>query len=189
MAPTWPAEKCSVSASVSRDPIVPTIVTSSPSRTQVMPSANTIVQCHLDHGNRSSRAGMKPNHTVARDHCLAPARASRAALAGARYGRLFPEPPPLDLRPDQLRALGRRGGLCEPSDGFAYAREVAAGWPIFGQYIAHDLTADRSALTMRADVDALVNFHSPRANLECLYGDGPSAQPSCTATPTARSSC
>jgi len=120
---------------------------------------------------------MKPNHTVARDHCLAPARASRAALAGARYGRLFPEPPPLDLRPDQLRALGQLGGLCDASDGFDYARGVAAGWPIFGQYIAHDLTADRSALTMRADVDALVNFHSPRANLECLYGDGPSAQP------------
>lgn len=30
---------------------------------------------------------------------------------------------------------------------------------------------------MRADVDALRNFHTPRANLECLYGDGPTAQP------------
>src|SRR5215813_2592187 len=104
---------------------------------------------------------MKPNKTVARDHCLAPARASRVALAGARYGRLFPEPPPLDLRPDQLRALGRLGGLCDASDGFDYAREVAAGWPIFGQYIAHDLTADRSALTMRADVDALMKLPQP----------------------------
>jgi hypothetical protein len=44
--------------SVSRAPTDPTIVTSSPSRIQTVPSAATIVQWKLDHGNRSSRAGI-----------------------------------------------------------------------------------------------------------------------------------
>lgn len=120
---------------------------------------------------------MRPHRTVARDHCLAPARATDTAATGARYGRLFPELPPLIIGVDRLRALGQAGGLCDGSDGSEDARGTAAGWPVFGQYVAHDLTADRSALTMRADVDALRNLHSPRANLECLYGDGPAAHP------------
>jgi len=120
---------------------------------------------------------MRPHRTVARDHCLAPARATDTAATGARYGRLFPELPPLIISVDRLRALGQSGGLCDGSDGSEDARGTAAGWPVFGQYVAHDLTADRSALTMRADVDALRNLHSPRANLECLYGDGPTAHP------------
>jgi len=120
---------------------------------------------------------MKPHRTAARDHCLAPARAAGTVAAGGRYGRLFPELQPLVIGGERLRAMGQAGGLCDGSNGCDDARAVAAGWPIFAQYVAHDLTADRSALTMRADVDALRNFHSPRANLECLYGDGPSAQP------------
>src|SRR5215472_7028044 len=120
---------------------------------------------------------MKPHRTAARDHCLAPARAAGTVAAGGRYGRLFPELQPLVIGGERLRAMGQAGGLCDGSNGCDDARAVAAGWPIFAQYVAHDLTADRSALTMRADVDGLRNFHSPRANLECLYGDGPSAQP------------
>src|ERR687889_2940924 len=38
--------------------MLPTIVTSSPSRTQVMPKAKTTSQCHRLHGNRSSLAGI-----------------------------------------------------------------------------------------------------------------------------------
>src|SRR5215831_19386680 len=120
---------------------------------------------------------MKPHRTVARDHCLAPARAAGTAAAGGRYGRLFPELQPVVIGVDRLRAMGQAGGLCDGSSGCEEALGVAAGWPIFAQYLAHDLTADRSSLTMPADVDGLRNFHSPRANLECLYGDGPAAQP------------
>ena len=39
--------------------MLPTIVTSSPSRIQVMPRAKTTSQCHLAHGNRSILAGMR----------------------------------------------------------------------------------------------------------------------------------
>ena len=116
-------------------------------------------------------------HLAARDHCLAPARSAGRAAGGARYGRLFPDLPALDVSIELLRALGQAGGICDGTERSEDARTVAAGWPIFGQYVAHDLTADRSVLTMHADVDAIRNFHSPRANLECLYGDGPAAAP------------
>lgn len=53
----------------------------------------------------------------------------------------------------------------------------AAGWPVFGQFIAHDLTADRSRLVVRADPAELVNARTPRLNLETVYGLGPADQP------------
>jgi hypothetical protein len=77
--------------------------------------------------------------------------------------------------------LGRRGGACdgglaadvgESSD----ARE-AAGWPIFGQFVAHDLTADRSPVTLHADPATIRNFRTPRVNLEHVYDGGPVGSP------------
>jgi hypothetical protein len=55
--------------------------------------------------------------------------------------------------------------------------DTAAGWPIFGQFVAHDITADRSALRAHTDTAELRNARSPRLNLECLYGDGPTGHP------------
>ena len=43
--------------------------------------------------------------------------------------------------------------------------------------MAHDITADRSALRSRANSADLRNARSPLLNLECLYGDGPSGHP------------
>ena len=56
-------------------------------------------------------------------------------------------------------------------------RAGEAGWPFFGQYVAHDLTADRSPLRAHTDLGALRNMRSPRANLESLYGGGPVGSP------------
>ncbi|HEY2520582.1 MAG TPA: peroxidase family protein [Streptosporangiaceae bacterium] len=113
-----------------------------------------------------------------RDHCLAPARNRGAVLAGGRYTRLFPELPALAIEPDTQRAIGRAGG---PSDGTnddaADARTVAAGRPVFGQYLAHDLTADRSPVTHHDDAELLRNARSARLNLELLYGQGPVGNP------------
>jgi len=121
--------------------------------------------------------------TAVRDHCLAPSRVIDAPLQGAsgKYGRLFPEVPPLHADETALLRLGVDDGPCD--DGAAVVDSgddggVDAGWPLFGQFIAHDITADRSALL--ADVDdrgQVVNFRTPRANLECLYGDGPTGSP------------
>ena len=53
----------------------------------------------------------------------------------------------------------------------------AAGWPVFGQFVAHDITADRSPLTHHAELAEVRNARSPRANLEVVYGDGPAGMP------------
>ena len=116
-----------------------------------------------------------------RDHCLAPGRAVGTPMYAGRFGRLFPDLPPLATEDEFLLMLGRRGGACD--GGLAAdaaesddARE-AAGWPIFGQFIAHDITADRSPVTHHADAELIHNFRTPRVNLECVYGGGPVGSP------------
>jgi hypothetical protein len=115
-------------------------------------------------------------------HCLSAARARPidAAVGPARYARLFPELPPFEADEAFLRALGRAGGICDcddATDSPGSLSGVAAGWPIFGQFVAHDVTADRSALQSHVDPTALRNARAPRLNLECLYGDGPVGHP------------
>jgi len=93
---------------------------------------------------------------------------------------MFPELPTLEADETFLHALGRAGGLCDCGDVVdtpASLGEEAAGWPIFGQFVAHDITADRSALQSHADPHALRNARAPQLNLECLYGDGPIGHP------------
>ena len=116
-------------------------------------------------------------------HCLSPARARRpidAPIAPTSYARLFPELPAFRADDEFLFALGRAGGLCDcgdTGDDDASLGSEAAGWPFFGQFIAHDITADRSALQSSVDPSRLRNARSPQLNLECLYGDGPVGHP------------
>jgi hypothetical protein len=124
---------------------------------------------------RSTDPRTRP-HPV-RDHCLAPSRSVDAPLAYVgKYGRLFPDLPPLDADDAALLALGDTGGAC---DGATTTTDAAApaGWPLLGQFVAHDITADRSPLATRTDPAAVRNFRTPRANLECLYGAGPVGSP------------
>jgi hypothetical protein len=110
-----------------------------------------------------------------RDHCLAPERVDAPLAEGGRYGRMFDLPA---LRADEqlLHRIGAAGGFCDGGDCEHDAR-VAAGWPFFGQYVAHDLTADRSPLRAHEALEALRNMRTPRANLEALYGGGPQGSP------------
>jgi Animal haem peroxidase len=128
-----------------------------------------------------------PHPTIARDHCLAPSRAVDAPVDGARgkYRRLFGEVAAFDADEEFLLRIGGGDGPCDAglaavvegdAEGGDDAR-VAAGWPLFGQFVAHDITADRSLLLRHADTSQVANFRSPRANLECLYGDGPGGNP------------
>jgi hypothetical protein len=114
-----------------------------------------------------------------RDHCLAPDRPIDAPIApvGGRYGRAFPDLPALEGDQAALLALGVPGGLCDGSAVTGDDGVAAAGWPFFGQFIAHDITADRSPIGPHADATTIANFRSPRANLECLYGAGPVGAP------------
>jgi hypothetical protein len=113
---------------------------------------------------------------IARDHCLAPSRVD-APLAGGRYRRLFDDLPALDADERALHALGRPGGPCDLGADVTPDSHVAAVWPFFGQFVTHDITADRSPLVHHATAARLRNARAPRANLEGLYGAGPVGAP------------
>src|SRR5260370_7565156 len=54
---------------------------------------------------------------------------------------------------------------------------IPAAFPFLGQFIAHDITADRSLLQHHARLNELRNFRAPRLDLECLYASGPGGDP------------
>ena len=121
--------------------------------------------------------------TAARDHCLSLVRAVDRPGGAARYGRMFPGLDPLGADPHRLMRAGDAGGICDAAasldrlapDGDDAAG--AAGWPFFGQIVAHDITADRSPIMGGVDPEALRNARSPKLNLEMLYADGPIGTP------------
>ena len=131
-------------------------------------------QLTLDAGNIAS---------VEHLHCLSKARMRKpvdGAIAPTAYARLFPDLPPFTAEESFLHALGRAGGVCDcgdVDDDEGSLGSVAAGWPFFGQFVAHDITADRSAPQAHVDPTRLRNARSPQLNLECLYGDGPVGHP------------
>jgi hypothetical protein len=131
--------------------------------------------CHKDWG--AEQPVVFSRHT----HCLGPSRAhTRGSLSSSSYARLFADLPSFSADDAFLYALGRAGGLCDCGSGEDEPESLgseAAGWPFFGQFIAHDVTADRSALQAHVDPTRLKNARSPKINLECLYGDGPIGHP------------
>ena len=59
-----------------------------------------------------------------------------------------------------------------------FGSEIPAGYTYFGQFIDHDLTFDpASSLMRRNDPSGLLNFRTPRFDLDNLYGRGPDDQP------------
>ncbi len=105
-----------------------------------------------------------------------------------KYGRMFSYLPALETDEEYLLALGRAGSIMDvdstqdehmgainraPTDN----PRIAAGFPVFGQFIAHDITADRSLLLHHARLQELRNFRTPRLDLDCLYGAGPTGDP------------
>ena len=125
--------------------------------------------------------------------CLAPYRVDMPIDAVGRYGRMF-DLPALIADEDVLRRIGASGGFCDasaenfPTSGNDFSvrtgaasrtrdARIEAGWPFFGQFVAHDLTADRSPLTKHAEVELLANLRKAQADLEPLYGPGPAGAP------------
>src|SRR3954465_4174900 len=122
---------------------------------------------------------------IARDHCLAPERVD-APIHGGRYRSVFPDLPALEADEAALHALGRPGGPCDlgidfPDDDDAH---VAAVWPFFGQFVAHDITADRSPVTHRAEGAGIRNCRARGAIWEILFGTGRGAPRSLPAKDT-----
>lgn len=131
-------------------------------------------------GTSASRQ-RRPSPTVRRR--LGSARAIDRPVGEARYGRMFPELSALGTDPGVLRRAGSGGGVCDaaaaldrPTPAGDDATE-AAGWPFFGQLIAHDITADRSPVSGGRGPEDLRNARSPKLNLEMIYSDGPVGSP------------
>jgi Animal haem peroxidase len=119
------------------------------------------------------------------------------------YGRIFRTLPPGSFNEDELLALARLmtadPEVVQDSDGKAKRDEdgrliptatpetklddeenlgIPAGYTYLGQFIDHDITFDpTSSLQKQNDPDALVDFRTPRLDLDCVYGRGPADQP------------
>jgi len=102
-----------------------------------------------------------------------------------RFGRMFRTLPAAKFFPDDLDALAEEM-VAVPEDEVTPETEVdaeesvviSAGFTYLGQFIDHDLTFDpMSSLQKQNDPDQLVDFRTPRFDLDSLYGRGPSDQP------------
>jgi hypothetical protein len=54
---------------------------------------------------------------------------------------------------------------------------VPAGYTYLGQFVDHDLTFDSTSSLDPSSSSSPTNLRTPRFDLDCLYGDGPDAQP------------
>src|SRR5438128_6728375 len=102
-----------------------------------------------------------------------------------RFGRMFRTLPPAEFDVDDLKKLARamvaereREPTPETKVDDEENQGISAGYTYLGQFIDHDLTFDpASSLQKENDPDALVDFRTPRFDLDCIYGRGPDDQP------------
>ena len=95
-----------------------------------------------------------------------------------RFGRTFPDLPPLYRDPDELRAIGDPGGPMKDPGPPNLAKAVPLGSIFFGQFIDHDITLDvTSSLSAVNRPEEVMNVRTPTLDLDCVYGDGPDGHP------------
>lgn len=116
------------------------------------------------------------------------ANLSRASLLfGGPFGRMFRAVPPADFGHDDAASIKALEKLAkamlagpEPIKNGPDGEEsgIPAAFTYFGQFIDHDLTFDpASSLQKQNDPDALVDYRTPRFDLDNVYGRGPDDQP------------
>ena len=119
-------------------------------------------------------------HSCVIDPRLKDAQAARG-LPGGKYGRMFPGLSPCEVGVESAVGLGRAASRMDATlpvvDGALENPRIPAGFAVLGQFVAHDITADRSLLAPHATPEDLRNSRAPRLDLECVYGDGPVGNP------------
>ena len=129
--------------------------------------------------------------------------APRSRLYQGAYGRLCPDLPPwvppgeteekriaflLDFaNREMIEAPGESPEkiASDTASGERLRRRLAkfnsripAGYTYFGQFVDHDITFDPTPVEMRRiDPNGLLNFRTPRLDLDNVYGRGPDDQP------------
>ena len=109
-----------------------------------------------------------------------------------RFGRMFRHLRPAMHKEEDLKLLARvdtgEGGMtADPDKPDAETKNpgddeensgISAGYTYLGQFIDHDLTFDPSTLAQeKSDPDAIVDFRTPKFDLDNMYGRGPDDQP------------
>jgi hypothetical protein len=100
-----------------------------------------------------------------------------------RFGRMFRTLPAAQFQENDLKALAAAMvAEPEPVENDEVDPEenqgIEAGYTYLGQFIDHDLTFDpASSLQKQNDPDGLVDFRTPRFDLDNVYGRGPDDQP------------
>jgi hypothetical protein len=126
---------------------------------------------------------LRPHGTEVRGLAL---RRSSLLFEGP-FGRIFRALPPADYGDTEQQseaALMRLGAAIgadpDPIKDGPDPEEsgIPAAYTYFGQFVDHDLTFDpTSSLQRQNDPDALVDFRTPRFDLDSVYGRGPDDQP------------
>ena len=98
------------------------------------------------------------------------------ATRGGRFGRMFPFLPARDPGPAAIDDLV--DGMLALAGTSGQNRAISAGYTYLGQFVDHDITFDPTSSFQRDnDPNALVNFRTPRFDLDSVYGSGPADQP------------
>ena len=108
-------------------------------------------------------------------------------LFGGAFGRIFRALPPAEFGANDaetqanLKVLGKAmvGTDDKPKDGpDAEESGIPALFTYLGQFVDHDLTFDpASSLQQQNDPDGLVDYRTPKFDLDNVYGRGPDDQP------------
>jgi hypothetical protein len=113
---------------------------------------------------------------------------SRSSLLfGGAFGRIFRALPPADFGANDAESMANLKGLGKamvstedkPKDGPDTEESgIPALYTYLGQFIDHDITFDpASSLQQQNDPDGLVDYRTPKFDLDNVYGRGPADQP------------
>lgn len=102
-----------------------------------------------------------------------PRKRSYDGRFGRMFGGLAGQPAHDPVADDPLLTALATGMADSDGPGTDNLR-IPAGYVYLGQFIDHDVTFDpTSQLQRRNDVDGLLNFRTPRFDLDSVYGSGP----------------
>jgi hypothetical protein len=137
------------------------------------PTTEDVVLDLTDVGEATEPATGTTHSTALRGEDIA---TTRSPLFEGRFGRMFRSLLPFVPSRGSLTDLAAL--MFERRDGAADNPRIPAGYTYLGQFIDHDITFDSaSSLQRQNDPDGLVNFRTPRFDLDCLYGRGPADDP------------
>src|SRR2546429_937498 len=147
--------------------------------------------------NTAAIGGKKPEFSAHGGGVRGDNSTLRSSLFEGRFGRMFRSLPAAQWPRDALLALGNKMTAdpeidtkdpklpsASPEDPKQRIQDdeenagIPAGYTYLGQFIDHDITFDpASSLQRENDPDALVDYRTPRLDLDSLYGRVPDDQP------------